>query len=100
MTEPVVLHERPEACREVPDVGDVREYVVCDDQIGSPMILGDVASCRRAQELHDRRNAQRLGCLGHVLRRLDAQDGNVPGHEVLEQVPVVARHLGDEASLP
>ena len=40
---------------------------------------------------------QRLGRLGHVLRGLDAPDGDAPGQEVLKKVPVVARHFGDEA---
>ena len=37
-----------------------------------------------------------LGHLGDVLRRLDTQDGDAPGHEVLQEVSVVARNLDDE----
>ncbi len=43
-----VLHECPQTCREVPDVRDVGEDVVRDDQIGASMALGDVAD--RSQE--------------------------------------------------
>ncbi len=31
-----VLHQCPKTCREVPDVGDVGEDVVRDNQIGTP----------------------------------------------------------------
>ena len=84
MTSARILHQGPQTCHEVPDVGYMRKHVVRDDEIGTPMELGDIGSCRYAEELHDRRDAQRLRRLGHVLGRLDTQDRYVPRHEVLE----------------
>ena len=45
------------------------------------------------KELDDRGDALPHGDLGYIRRRLDAQARDAPGHEVLEQVTVVAREL-------
>ena len=45
------------------------------------------------KELDDGGDALPDGDLGHVRRRLDAQARDAPGHEVLEQVSVVACEL-------
>ena len=82
---------------EVVEVRDLGQDVVADDEVGVPALahqaLGEVA----AEELRQRRHAARLRGRGHVVRGLHAEDGHAAGHEVLEQVAVVARQLDDEA---
>ena len=52
-----VLDQRAESRGETADVGDVREDVVGDDQVGVSVLGGDRGPGFRAEELDDRRDA-------------------------------------------
>ncbi len=91
----------PSPAHEVVEVGNVREHVVGDDQVGGRAPRDEVA--RRVstpKNAHLGRDARRLGDLGHVGRRLDTEHRDARGDEVLQQVAVVARDLDDEALRP
>ena len=94
-----VLHQGPETRREVPDVRDMGEHIVRSHQVGTSVALGDRSAGRRAEELDHRADAPRLCDLGHILCRLDSEDGNALGNKMLQEIAVVARHLGDQTVL-
>src|SRR5206468_10355097 len=84
----------------VVDVGDLGQDVVSPEDI-APGSLGDELPRRLgAEELHEGRDPLLTGGLRDVGRRLDAEDGDVRGHEVLEQVAVIAADLDDLALAP
>ena len=82
-----------QAGHEVVQVRHVGEDVVADQQIG-PLPRGDqLAGGGRAEELHQRRDARRLGRGGDVGGRLDAEHRHAPLLEPAQQVAVVAGDL-------
>ena len=93
----LVLDQRAQARREASDVGHMGEDVVRGHQIGPAVLPRDLATGLGAEELDLRPDAPGAGRLGHVRGRLDAEHRDALGLEVLEQVAVVARHLGDQA---
>ena len=93
-----VLDQGAEALGEAPDVRNMREDVVRCNQVGSPTQLGDLVARPGGQELDLRRDAPRAGSLGDVCCGLDAKDRDPPGGKVLQEVAVVACHLGDQAA--
>ena len=92
----VVLDQRTQAGRETPDVGYMGEDVVRRHQVGPAVLLSDLAAGVGAQELDLRRNAPGSGRLGHVRGRLDTEHRDALGLEMLQQIAVVAGHLGDK----
>jgi hypothetical protein len=75
----------------------VGEDVVAGHQVGPPVPGGDLPARLGPEELHFRRDAAGPGGLGHVRGGLDALHRYPAGLEMLQQVAVVARHLGDQA---
>ena len=81
---------------EVVQVRHLGEDVVADDQVGRPALRDELAAAvSAAEELDERRDAALDRRRGDVGGRLDAEDGNAPRDEVLEEVAVVARELDD-----
>ena len=66
-------------------------------EVGPAAPVRDLASGFGTEELHLRRDAAGAGRLGHVRGRLDAEHRDARRLEVLQQVAVVAGHLGDQA---
>ena len=62
-------------------------------------LLDQLARRLAAEELDQRRDPLRLGDPGHVGRRLDAQHGDAPLDEILQQIAVVAGDLDHPALL-
>ena len=80
---------------EVVDVWHLRQYVVADHEI-CLLAGGNELPCRlAAEEFDQRRDALGLGHSRHVGGWLDTEHRDLPRHEVLEQVTVVARELDD-----
>ncbi len=96
MTRPGVLHQGPQTRGEVSNVWDMCEHVVRSHEVGSSVALGDRVAGRRAEKLDHGADALRLCDLCHVLGRLNSEDGNALGVEVLQEIAVVACHLGDQ----
>ena len=96
----VVRHESPEPAREAVQVGRVGEDVVRDDEIGAPVLTGDPLADLGAEELLDRGNAPLPRDGGDVPGRLDPEHTDAERLHELEEIPVVARDLDDEAPGP
>ena len=87
-----------DAGHEVVQVGHLGEHVVGRDQVGPAALGGQLAGQLDAEEPGQGGHAPLLGGRGHVHRRLDAQHRHPHGHEVLQQVAVVAGQLHDQAA--
>jgi len=75
---------------EVIEVGDLGEDIVPQEQVRHATLGRQFVSSVLPKELDDGEDALPHGDLGYIRRRLDAQARDAPGHEVLEQVSVVA----------
>ena len=95
--QPRVLDQRAQPRGEPADVRHVREDVVGGDQVRLAVLGGDRGTRLRAEELHHRPDALGDGGLGDVAGWLNAEHRDTCRDEVLQQVAVVARDLGDEA---
>ncbi len=78
----------------------MRQHIVGDDEIGRSALAQQAFRKLAPEELGQRRHTPRLGRLRDVAGRLDAEDRDAAGHEVLEQVAVVAGELDDGARGP
>jgi len=84
-----------EAAEKIMDIGDVREDVVRRDECCLAAACRDLAPRLRAEEHHLRVHTARLGSGGAICRGFDAGDPQAVAGEVLQQVAVIARDLGD-----
>ena len=95
------LHRDDAAGREQPlhagdkvvEVRHVREDIVSQQKVGTTLLRRDRLRRAAAEEGHARRNSLGFGRVGDVGCRLDAEHRHAPGHEVLQQVAVVAGDL-------
>ena len=88
--------QRTQPLAEVDDVGNVREYIVCDHQVGLAM-PGRYITTGLLTEEHDFGvDAPVPSHVGNVGGRLDPERSDATSNAVLEQVAVVARHLNNE----
>ena len=94
----VVLDQRAQPGGEILDVRHVGEHVVRRHQVGPAVGRGDVLAGGGAEELDLGPDAAGPGRLSHVGRGLDPQHRDARGQKVLQQVAVVAGHLGDQAA--
>jgi hypothetical protein len=90
------LEQCREAAHEIVEVGDVREDVVSDQQVGTPFV-GQPPRGVHAEQLDQRRDLvlDRHAC--DVDGGLDAQHGNLALAEPAQQIAVVAGDLHDPA---
>lgn len=93
----VVGDQGAEPLGEPDHVGDVRVHVVGHHQVRRAVFGADGRSGVRAQELRERGHTGVPRRDADVHRRLDAEAADPAVHHVLEQVPVVARHLDHES---
>ena len=93
-----ILDQRAQAGRESPDIRHMSEYVVPGYQVGPPILLSDLPAGLGPQKLDDGPDAPGASRLGYIRGRLDAKHRDFPGQEVLQQITVIARHLGDQAA--
>ena len=94
----VVLDQRAQPGREALDIGHVGKDVVPRHQVGAAVSRGDLAAGVGAQELDLGPDAPGPGRFGDVRGRLDAEHRDTRSLEMLQQITVVAGHLGDEAA--
>jgi hypothetical protein len=92
----VVFEEPPDAGHEVVLVGDVREHVVADDDVGLDAVGDEFVGVFEAEEALLRGYANLARRSRGTRRRIDTEDRNTLFHEVAEQVPVVAGDLDDQ----
>ena len=100
--QPVRLdQQRRQPGGEADEVGDVGVHVVAGHQVGAAVLGGER---RRRSPAPRKCTSVRMPFatrdLGDVGRRLDAEHRDARGDEVLQQVAVVARHLGHQAVRP
>ena len=74
----------------------MRHHVVGDDHVGGPVRVPHRLAALDAEEPDDRRDADRLGGGRGAGRGIDAERRHTRGHDVAQEVPVVARHFDDE----
>src|SRR5262249_58417238 len=72
---------------------DRSQDVVPQQQVGLAPPSGHLACGFDNEELDERGYPLLDGDAGHVRRRLDPERGNPPGHEMLEEITVVAGDL-------
>jgi hypothetical protein len=94
----LVFDQRAQPGREVLDVGHVGEDIVPGHQVGPAVFPRYLAPGAGPQELDLGPDAAGPGRRGDVRGRLDAEDRDARGLEVLQQITVVAGHFGDEAA--
>ena len=80
-------------------IGNVREDVVRDDEVGLSAPGHDPSCEVHVEELRNRLDAARASDLGDVRCRFDPERRHAGAHEVPEQIAVVARGFDDEARL-
>ena len=68
---------------EVVQVGHLREHVVAEHEVGVPALGAEPLREVDAEELDERRHAALLRRARDVRGRVDAEDGNPLGQEVL-----------------
>ena len=65
------------SCREVVKIGNLRQYIVADDEIGLAPLGDKTLRKIQAEELDQRRNILRARRLGNVCSWLDTNDWNI-----------------------
>src|SRR5205809_246240 len=93
LCDPAILEQCRDAVNETVEVGDVRENVVADDNVGTGLQLLGEGDSKEFVECPD---AALFGDAGNVGGRLDAEYRHARGPEILEQVAVVAGDFDDE----
>ena len=78
---------------EVVEVGDLRQDIVSDDEVGRPPFGYELLRKPQAEEVDKRRNILLLRHCCNVGGRFDADHGNAQRQKVLKQVSVVACDL-------
>ena len=87
-----------DAGNEVVELGDLREHVVRDDEVGGAALRHQLARQAGVEEVDDRLDTP-LACRRRdVRRRVDAERGNPLAHEVLQEVAIVRGQLEHEAA--
>ena len=94
---PVRGEQRRDARGEVVDVGDLREDVVPEHEIGVTALRGEPTPELAPKNSVIVSDAARDRGLGDVPRRLDAEHRDALREEVLQEVAVVRGELDDEA---
>src|SRR6266540_971044 len=95
-----LLEQHGEPRDEAVQVGHVREHVVRVDHVGALALGDELAREVDPEELRDRGDAALHRYLRDVARGLDPEHRDGRSLVVLEQVPVIARHLDREAPRP
>ena len=95
--QPAVLDQRAQPGGEPADVRDVGEHVVSGHQVSLAEPARELGPGFRAEEPDLGPDPLGLGGRGHVRGGLDPEHRDAGRHEVLQQVTVVAGHLGDQA---
>lgn len=95
--QPGRLHQRGQPGGEPDQVRHVGVDVVAGDQVGPAVPGGQLGAGLGPQEVHLGTDPPGPRHLRDVRRRLHPEHRDAPGDEVLEQVTVVAGHLGDQA---
>ena len=72
---------------EVVQVGNLREHVVPQHEIGRPPLVDQALRKLDAEEIDERLDTPLLRRARNVGSRIDPEHWNAPGQEVLEQVP-------------
>ncbi len=97
----VRLQEPGDALDEPVEIGNVRENVVCVDDVCTSPLVDETRGQLATEELDDRRDPTlAFGNCGDVRRRLDTQHGDAGLLVVLEKVAVVAGDLDGQALRP
>jgi hypothetical protein len=91
----VRFQEKFEATDEIIDVRHMREDVVAEKQIGLLSSARQLARQSLAEERSDCRDTLLDRDLGDIPGRLNSQDRDTLGLEVLQEVTIVARHFHD-----
>jgi hypothetical protein len=81
-------------------IGHVRENVIADQKIGSPIFLTDLCSAIAPKELNDRWNSFVLCDRSHIRRGFDPEHFNAAFGEVLQQIAVIAGEFDYKAIGP
>ena len=82
---------------EIVEVGDLRQHIVADDEVGRLTLGHQALRELQAEEFDQRRNILLARHFGDIGGRLDADDGNTQRQKMLKQISVVARDLEDLA---
>ena len=98
--EAAVGEEVGQSGNEVVEVRDVGHHVVGDEHVGRTVFGADRHRGTEAEEVADRRYADRFGRPCRTGRGLDADGGDPRCHEVAEQVPIVAGDLDGQRLRP
>ena len=72
-------------CGEVVEIGDLRQHIVADDEVGPPTLGHESLRELQAEELDKSGNILLARHCGHVGGRLDADHGNTQRQEVLKR---------------
>src|SRR5580658_10743608 len=92
------LEQKLHAGNEIIDIRHVRQNVITEQQIRSAKLLANLSGSSPSEEAANRPNTTGDGGLGHVVRRLDAENRNAASNEMLQQVPVVAGNFHHAAT--
>src|SRR6185503_19577976 len=84
-----------EALHEIIEIGHMRQYVIADDEVRLPPLGRQLPCCLCTEKFYQGGNAVFDGDLGYVFCRLDAHHRNSSGHEILQQISIIARNFDD-----
>src|SRR5580704_12196337 len=86
-----------QSTNKVVEVGYLGEYVVSEHQIAALALGDELAGSPGPKELNQSRDALLDRHGGNICSRLDPEHGDLFGHEVLEEVAIVAGDLRNQA---
>src|SRR5512143_2546010 len=92
-----VVEQDLHAGDEIVNVGHLSEHVVADDEIGALSVCGELPSGFASEEFHEGRHTFGFCHLRDVGSALDAEDRDLAGDEILEQITIIAGELDDVA---
>src|SRR5579863_6123973 len=94
---PFRFQKNLETFYKVVEIRNLGKNVVADDEVGEPILRLKFLRHCCPEEPHHGRNALFHGDLGDIGGRLNSQHWNALFDEELQQIAVIAGHLGDEA---
>jgi hypothetical protein len=94
-----LCEKAPHAIDEIPDIGNVSQYIVANNQVGAAFLLAHALGRRNTEECYFGLNPLSLSSRGRIRSRLDAKHGNAGVCEVLQKVAVVAGEFDDKTRL-
>src|ERR1700704_2032322 len=81
------------AADKIVEIGNLGQYIVADQQIYFPVLLGKFTSSFAAKEFNDRRNPFLLSYRSNIGRRLNTYSPDPFLNEVLKKIAIVARQF-------